>query len=51
MPGKVLVQNAFPLISAGTERSSVEFAGKGLIGKAKSQPVYRTGRGLTCVDL
>jgi len=34
----LLVKNAFSLISAGTERSSVELARKGLIGKAKSRP-------------
>ncbi len=34
----VLVKNAFSLISAGTERSSVELARKSLLGKAKSRP-------------
>ncbi|MEO0127042.1 MAG: bi-domain-containing oxidoreductase [candidate division WOR-3 bacterium] len=37
-PGMVLVQNAFSLISAGTERSSVELARKNLLQKAKSRP-------------
>jgi len=36
--GGVLVQNAFSLISAGTERSSVELARKNLLAKAKSRP-------------
>ena len=36
--GGVLVQNAFSLISAGTERSSVETARASLIGKARSRP-------------
>jgi polar amino acid transport system substrate-binding protein len=34
----VLVQNVFSLISAGTERTSVETARASLIGKAKSRP-------------
>ncbi|MGB3478246.1 MAG: bi-domain-containing oxidoreductase, partial [bacterium] len=34
----LLVKNAFSLISAGTERSSVELARKSLLGKAKSRP-------------
>lgn len=37
-PGGVLVKNAYSLISAGTERSSVELARKSLLGKAKSRP-------------
>ncbi|KPK67363.1 hypothetical protein AMJ87_13460 [candidate division WOR_3 bacterium SM23_60] len=37
-PGFVLVRNAFSLISSGTERTSVEFARKGLLGKVKSRP-------------
>jgi len=41
----LLVKSTFSLISAGTERSSVELARKSLLGKAKSQPVYRTRRG------
>jgi len=36
--GGVLVKNAFSLISAGTERSSVKLARKSLLGKAKSRP-------------
>ncbi len=38
MPGRILVKNAFSLISAGTERSSVELARKNLLAKAKSRP-------------
>jgi len=44
-PGGILVKNAFSLISVGTERLSVELARESLVGKAKSQPVYRTRRG------
>ena len=33
-PGRVLVQTAFSLISAGTERSLVETGRKSLLGKA-----------------
>ena len=36
--GGILVKNAFSLISAGTERSSVELARKRLLGKVKSRP-------------
>ena len=36
-PGMVLVRNAASLVSAGTERALVEFAGKSLLGKARSQ--------------
>lgn len=36
--GKVLVENSFSLISAGTERSTVKVAKAGLIGKAKQRP-------------
>lgn len=36
--GKVLVENAFSLISAGTERSTVRVAKASLIGKAKQRP-------------
>ena len=36
--GGVLVKNAFSLISAGTERTSVETAKASLIGKARSRP-------------
>ncbi|MGB3478350.1 MAG: hypothetical protein WBB67_04235 [bacterium] len=35
----LLVRNAFSLISAGTERSSVELVRKSLLGKAKSQSI------------
>jgi polar amino acid transport system substrate-binding protein len=37
-PGGVLVRNAFSLISAGTERSSVETAKASMLGKARSRP-------------
>jgi len=37
-PGSVLVRNAVSLISAGTERMVVDFAGKSLFGKARSRP-------------
>lgn len=36
--GEVLVQTAASLVSAGTERSVVEFAEKSLLGKARSRP-------------
>jgi predicted dehydrogenase/threonine dehydrogenase-like Zn-dependent dehydrogenase len=37
-PGTLLVRTSRSLISAGTERSLVEFARSGWIGKARSQP-------------
>ena len=37
-PGMVLVETAASLVSAGTERMVVEFAGKSLLGKARSRP-------------
>lgn len=37
-PGFALVKTAASLVSAGTERMVVEFAEKGLIGKAQSRP-------------
>jgi predicted dehydrogenase len=37
-PGFVLVRTAASLVSAGTERMVVEFAGKSLVGKARSRP-------------
>ena len=37
-PHTALVQNAFSLVSAGTERMVVEFAEKSLAGKARSRP-------------
>ncbi len=37
-PGGILVRNAFSVISAGTERSTIETAQKSLIGKAQSRP-------------
>jgi predicted dehydrogenase/threonine dehydrogenase-like Zn-dependent dehydrogenase len=36
--GEVLVQTRASLISAGTERMMMEFAGKSLVGKAKARP-------------
>ena len=36
--GGILVHNAFSLVSAGTERSSIEIAQASLIGKAKKRP-------------
>jgi predicted dehydrogenase/threonine dehydrogenase-like Zn-dependent dehydrogenase len=36
--GTVLVKTAISLVSAGTERMLVEFAGKSLVGKARSRP-------------
>lgn len=37
-PGMVLVRTAVSLVSAGTERMMIEFAGKSLLGKARSRP-------------
>ena len=37
-PGLVLVRNAFSLVSAGTERSTVEMAQASLLGKARKRP-------------
>jgi predicted dehydrogenase/threonine dehydrogenase-like Zn-dependent dehydrogenase len=37
-PGMALVRTAASLVSAGTERALVEFAGKSLLGKARSRP-------------
>ena len=37
-PRMALVRNAASLVSAGTERALVEFAGKSLVGKATSRP-------------
>ena len=37
-PGAALVRTAASLVSAGTERMLVEFAGKSLLGKARSRP-------------
>src|SRR5207302_6871132 len=36
--GRVLVRTAASLISAGTERMTVEMAGKSLLGKARERP-------------
>src|SRR5688572_14776205 len=36
--GMVLVRTAASLVSAGTERSSVEFSRKSLLAKARSRP-------------
>lgn len=38
LPGGVVVRNHFSLVSAGTERATVEFARQSLIGKARSRP-------------
>ena len=37
-PGTALVRTAASLVSAGTERSVVEFAERNLLGKARSRP-------------
>ncbi len=37
-PGTALVRTAASLVSAGTERMLVEFAGKSLVGKAQARP-------------
>src|SRR5512142_1026275 len=37
-PGHALIRTAASLVSAGTERMVVEFAGKSLVGKARSRP-------------
>jgi len=37
-PGTALVKTATSLVSAGTERTLVDFAGKSLLGKARSRP-------------
>jgi predicted dehydrogenase len=37
-PGTALVRTAVSLLSAGTERLLVDFAGKSLVGKARSRP-------------
>jgi predicted dehydrogenase/threonine dehydrogenase-like Zn-dependent dehydrogenase len=36
--GEALIKNSVSLVSAGTERMLVEFAGKSLVGKARSRP-------------
>jgi predicted dehydrogenase/threonine dehydrogenase-like Zn-dependent dehydrogenase len=36
--GEVLIRTAYSVVSAGTERSKLELAGKGLIGKARARP-------------
>lgn len=38
MPGRVLINNAFSLISAGTERATVQVGQQSLIGKARRRP-------------
>ncbi len=38
LPGMVLVQNSYSLISAGTESSTVATARKSLVGKARERP-------------
>jgi predicted dehydrogenase/threonine dehydrogenase-like Zn-dependent dehydrogenase len=37
-PGGVVVGNRFSVVSAGTERTTVEFARQSMIGKARSRP-------------
>ncbi|MCX7887557.1 MAG: bi-domain-containing oxidoreductase, partial [Verrucomicrobiae bacterium] len=37
-PGEILVKNAFSLVSAGTERSTVEMGQASLLGKARQRP-------------
>jgi len=37
-PGGVVVRNRFSVVSAGTERTTVEFARQSMIGKARSRP-------------
>ena len=38
LPGTALVRNSASLVSAGTERSLIEFAGRSILGKARSRP-------------
>src|SRR6266446_5202509 len=38
LPGQVLVRTAVSAVSAGTERMVTGFAGKSLLGKARSRP-------------
>ncbi len=37
-PGQALVRTAISLVSAGTERMLVEFAARGMVGKARARP-------------
>jgi predicted dehydrogenase/threonine dehydrogenase-like Zn-dependent dehydrogenase len=37
-PGQVLIANSFSLVSAGTEKMTIELAQKSLLGKAKERP-------------
>ena len=37
-PGGILVQNRYSLISAGTERATVEVAQSSMLGKAQTRP-------------
>jgi threonine dehydrogenase-like Zn-dependent dehydrogenase len=37
-PGGVIVRNRFSVVSAGTERTTVEFARQSMLGKARSRP-------------
>ncbi|MFQ5942227.1 MAG: bi-domain-containing oxidoreductase [Anaerolineales bacterium] len=37
-PGTVLIRTMASFVSAGTERTVIEFAGKGMIGKARARP-------------
>jgi threonine dehydrogenase-like Zn-dependent dehydrogenase len=38
LPGRVLIRNEFSLISAGTERATLQSGQQGLIGKARERP-------------
>ena len=38
LPGSVLVRNAYSLVSAGTERTTVEMAQASMLGKARKRP-------------
>ncbi len=47
-PGAVLVRTTASVVSVGTERMVVEFAGRSLLGKARSRPdLVRQVHGLT----
>jgi len=37
-PGTALIRTVASFVSAGTERTAIEFAGKGMIGKARARP-------------
>jgi predicted dehydrogenase/threonine dehydrogenase-like Zn-dependent dehydrogenase len=38
VPGRVIVRNAFSVVSPGTEKMALDFARKSLLGKARSRP-------------